>query len=333
MKNDTVYCIEGNVVDRISNKNGKGWCETVSPTLNTQDRHAVCFQMCTAPDKTSDTVDVIALEGNGARPSHLGKGFSEDGKMYTLNTIEQHSVCYGVDCRNLCLNKEVSATLQAKNVGGFSYNYLNPVLVENNEMKCYAIENHPNDSRCNINNPDVCQALSARMGTGGNNTPFVLIDQDGTSDINDTFIMNSSGDGISTTIDASYYKGQGQRQGIEREYVMMNPVCVGNGQLVQAKIMDKVNCLDCMHDQKMIIMDGEKDSTLKQICGTERKYVLRRLTPTECAKLQGFPEWWCDDAKGSDSAQYKLWGNGVALPCVALIIGNIVEDMQHEGKS
>lgn len=76
-----VYCIEGNVVDRVSSKNGKGWCEDVSPTLNTQDRHAV----------------VVALEGNGARPSHMGKGFSKDGAMYTLNTIEQHSVCYSVE--------------------------------------------------------------------------------------------------------------------------------------------------------------------------------------------------------------------------------------------
>jgi len=79
-----VYCIEGNVVDRMSSKNGKGWCEDVSPTLNTQDRHAV----------------VVALEGNGARPSHMGKGFSKDGTMYTLNTIEQHSVCYSVESKH-----------------------------------------------------------------------------------------------------------------------------------------------------------------------------------------------------------------------------------------
>ena len=72
------YAVEGNVVDRVSAKNGKGWCEGVSPTLNTQDRHAV----------------VYALEGNGARPSHQGCGYSDDGKMYTLNTIEQHAVCY-----------------------------------------------------------------------------------------------------------------------------------------------------------------------------------------------------------------------------------------------
>lgn len=112
------YAIEGNVVDRVSNKNGKGWCEDVSPTLNTQDRHAVCY-----------VVECIALEGNGARPSHLGKGFSDDGTMYTLNTIEQHSVCYAVDCRNNCLNEEVSTTLQAKPQGGWSVNVTNPVMI------------------------------------------------------------------------------------------------------------------------------------------------------------------------------------------------------------
>ena len=113
------YAIEGNIVDRVSAKNGKGWCEDVSPTLNTQDKHAV----------------VYALEGNGARPSHMGAGFSGNGKMYTLNTIEQHSICYAVDCRNLCLNEEKSTTLQAKGNGGFSYNYLNPVLMEKTDER------------------------------------------------------------------------------------------------------------------------------------------------------------------------------------------------------
>ena len=47
------YAIEGNIVDRISSKNGKGWCEDVSPTLNTQDRHAICFQLCGDRDNPS----------------------------------------------------------------------------------------------------------------------------------------------------------------------------------------------------------------------------------------------------------------------------------------
>ena len=60
----------------------------------------------------------------------------------------------------------------------------------------------------------------------------------------------------------------------------------------------------------------------------DKKYILRRLTPTECARLQGFPDWWCDGANGSDSAQYKLWGNGVALPCVAFIMSGIAEELK-----
>lgn len=78
----------------------------------------------------------IALEGNGARPSHLGKGFSEDNTMYTLNTIEQHSVCYSVDCRNMYLNEEKSGTLQAKNSGGCSLNFMNPILRRNDDGLC-----------------------------------------------------------------------------------------------------------------------------------------------------------------------------------------------------
>lgn len=113
------YAIEGNTVDRASHKNGKGWCENVSPTLNTQDRHAV----------------VIAIEGNGVRPSHQGAVTMNQGKSFTLNTIERHSVCYSVDCRNLKLNKNKSGTLQAKECGGFSYNYLNPVMMENNDER------------------------------------------------------------------------------------------------------------------------------------------------------------------------------------------------------
>ena len=64
--------------------------------------------------------------------------------------------------------------------------------------------------------------------------------------------------------------------------------------------------------------------------GQDRKYVLRRLTPIECARLQGFPDWWCDGADGSDSAQYKLWGNGVSLPTVCDVLGRIAEEVRNE---
>ena len=61
-----------------------------------------------------------------------------------------------------------------------------------------------------------------------------------------------------------------------------------------------------------------------------RKYVLRRLTPMECARLQGFPDWWTDGADGSDSAIYKMWGNGIALPCAADVLGRIAKELGCE---
>ena len=48
----------------------------------------------------------------------------------------------------------------------------------------------------------------------------------------------------------------------------------------------------------------------------EYEWAARRLMPRECAKLQGFPSDWCNDIPHADSAEYKLWGNGIALPCL-----------------
>jgi len=98
----------------------------------------------------------------------------------------------------------------------------------------------------------------------------------------------------------------------------------------------------------------------------EPDYIVRRLTPTECARLQGFPDYWCsgldienpteDDINfwsevwetyrkiigvskkpktrkqiikwlrdpQSDASEYKMWGNGVALPCVCFVLSGIV---------
>ena len=78
---------------------------------------------------------------------------------------------------------------------------------------------------------------------------------------------------------------------------------------------------------KEVDQEMEKNENTSSSAG--RKYVLRRLTPTECARLQGFPDWWCDGADGSDSAQYKLWGNGIALPCAVDVLGRIVKAVER----
>lgn len=71
-------------------------------------------------------------------------------------------------------------------------------------------------------------------------------------------------------------------------------------------------------------------SDKQNIAVEDTEYVVRRLTPTECARLQGFPDWWCDDVPHSDAAEYKMWGNGVALPCVIQVMSNIARVVREE---
>lgn len=66
---------------------------------------------------------------------------------------------------------------------------------------------------------------------------------------------------------------------------------------------------------------------------SDRKYVLRRLTPLECLRLMGLPDWWCDGVEGSDSAIYKMCGNGIAIPCAYDVLGRIVKAYEREGEA
>ena len=57
-------------------------------------------------------------------------------------------------------------------------------------------------------------------------------------------------------------------------------------------------------------------------------YLIRRLTPLECERLQGFPDDWTDIPSASDSARYKALGNSVAIPCVEFIMSRIAAAMR-----
>ena len=57
-------------------------------------------------------------------------------------------------------------------------------------------------------------------------------------------------------------------------------------------------------------------------------YLIRRLTPLECERLQGFPDGWTDIPGASDSARHKALGNSVAIPCVEFIMSRIAATMR-----
>lgn len=64
-----------------------------------------------------------------------------------------------------------------------------------------------------------------------------------------------------------------------------------------------------------------------------RHYLVRRLMPVECARLQGMPDDWCSKVPHKDTPEYKLWGNGMALPCILYMMEGAAEVIQRRNLS
>ena len=84
----------------------------------------------------------------------------------------------------------------------------------------------------------------------------------------------------------------------------------GQGLLIQN---DRSGTLACSNDQLLLQAVENGD------------FILRKLTPTECARLQGMPDWWCSDVPHKDTPEYKMWGNGIALPCALYVMEGLAE--------
>lgn len=241
-------------------------------------------QMNTATTLTTDrdrTIiahknEAVALQGNiiDRDAGMNGAGVGED-VSFTLNTIDRHAVAY--DARNNKLGEGVSGTLQAKENGGWSLNYINPVIESSN--------------------PENNHAVAYTFGK--------------------TSRPHFKGD-------APTYR--------------------------QLDTANTVNTFDT----------GESRANELAVQGVPPHYIVRRLMPVECGRLQGFPDGWGEieqlppdmpeetaafwrrvyetdcAIKGkrpqksilekpdklaawhnglhTDSAEYKMWGNGMALP-------------------
>ena len=246
---------------------------------------------------------------------------------------------------------------------GFTTGVIQPV---------YSIENHPSDSRVNIDERGAVQALTGRMGTGGGNVPMVIecytkskraqtataFETWKESDKENTLNAFDIGD-VRTTecvvaLDrASYNQGKNAQfdigidvQGIAQSLVAKGPgavaYCIGNGQVHDAMTPSKEICktLNCMDDpMKVCVAVDARNCTENETNGALQsnsahslngnnvvrcRYIVRRLTPMECERLQGYPDGWTDigeytdtngkKRKSSDAARYKALGNSIALP-------------------
>lgn len=248
---------------------------------------------------------IAVIEGNGTRPSHKGDGYKESDIMYTLNATEQHAVAFA----------DVHATLSA-NDGPKG---------PSSQMLGTPEENFVGEPSYGIGRPAMNQGYNAKFS-------FQIEEE-----VEPT-IVAAGASGVAHPI---YCTSKSSFHTIAEENLA--------GTLVATDYKDPpiVN---------------------------EPRYIVRRLTPTECARLQGFPDWWCDgletenptnedisrwreifethaDAMGkktkpksdnqirkwlqsphSDSAEYKMWGNGVALPNVVFVLSGIAYYSQKEAE-
>ena len=249
---------------------------------------------------------MAVIEGNGSRPSHRGDGYKESEVMYTLNATEQHGVAYGID--RAAFNQGQNAKF------GF------------------AVEE------------EVEPAMAAK-GPGAVAAP--------TYSASKASFFTEAAEEMANTLVASDYK--------DPPLINDNPY----GFYPQMK----TDGMAVTEEKSTTLVNGTNPGYQNGV--VEQDYIVRRLTPTECARLQGFPDWWCSDLgtdkpmdaevyewykifeahrkimgssskpktdkqirafltdPHSDSAEYKMKGNGVALPCVYFVLSGIVYYTQN----
>lgn len=296
--NQPVICIQGNAIDRADTAgcNGKGWKEDVCYTLNTIDRPAVCAGPdCLTPwDCQSKRV------------------YSEAGVMPTLQAGENSGqnqvavLCAGFKlgnsehARSIGYAEEQAPTLNAEcgrnkpavlclndqggNVMGVSHDVSGTLRAQEHGHQPSILDM---SHACDVIRDcgEVAPSLQARMGTGGNQIPLTYQKTTGT---------------LSPGAHAGSYNGQDAYNDML--------ICGAAVPDIAHTLKAKANC------------DFREDSETYPV----QNRVVRRLTPLECERLQGFPDHWTDlgewtDSKGkrhkdADSPRYKALGNSIALP-------------------
>ena len=145
--------------------------------------------------------------------------------------------------------------------------------------------------------------------------------------------------------------GDRRMTGEENRKCAMNPrsYCI-TGNIIGRQLQNGGNGLGCLPDvsYSLTCMDRhavfcEKETYQKTVgtltysdykgagnqyingdkCVVENKEQVRRLTPLECERLQGFPDGWTDIPGASDNARYRALGNSVAIPCVDFVLRRI----------
>ena len=342
----TIFCLQGNGIDRADTAgcNGKGWREDTSYTLNTIDRPSVCAGVrCLTPweaqsarvyDQDGVWHSLNANENGGmARDSVMCAGFKlgNSEQARSIGYAEEQSPTLNAECGGnkpavLCLNDQggnvmgvshdVSGTLRAQEHGhqpaviAFAQNQREEVrnvgdkavsLAAEVGMHCQTFVALDMSHACDVIRDcgEIAPSLQARMGTGGNQVPLTYQDVTGT---------------LSPGAHSGSYNGQDA----------YNDMLVCGANCQQAIAQKRFAEYDSAENAVSIRASGGDYGGGSETLVASQNMVVRRLTPMECERLQGYPDGWTDigewrDSKGklrkpSDSPRYKALGNSIALP-------------------
>ena len=168
-------------------------------------------------------------------------------------------------------------------------------------------ENHGIDARYRQMG-DVAPTMSARYGTGGNNMLLVgeqvfcitgnAIDRE----------PENGGNGIGYQENVSYTLTGFDRHAVCSVSEVVGALCKGDEKGAGSQYVEQGKCVVDLYTCEPA---GDTDLPI---------LLIRRLTPLECERLQGFPDGWTDIPGASDSARYKALGNSVAIPCVDFVM-------------
>ena len=241
-----------------------------------------------------------------------GAGASAGGIGYNESVAPTLKGSPGGNCMPsvLCLNDQggqimefsenVSGTLRAQEHGH------QPLVLRPTGPKVY--ENHGIDGR--YTGPhDVAPTMSARYGTGGNNIP--LVQQEEVICIAGNAIdrqPQNGGNGFGWQRDIAYTLTATDKHAVMKPYQeTVGALCRGDEKGIGNQYVSQDKC----------IIAGE---ITEEYSATN---LVRRLTPLECERLQGYPDGWTDVPGASDSARYKALGNSVAIPCVEYLMQRV----------
>ena len=175
-------------------------------------------------------------------------------------------------------------------------------------------ENHGVDARIRESG-EVSPTVTARYGTGGGNTPLVQEDDDVYCIVGNIIDRQPENGG----------NGCGYQENLAYTITTVDRHAVFARQRVDEFKEDDIASTQSARQSK--------DAT-DLVVEPNRQYaqLIRRLTPLECERLQGFPDGWTDIPGASDSARYRALGNSVAIPCVEFIMKSLREVTELEAE-